>query len=147
MTSQVMDRATLGTSASSESVSKGRLWAARVIGGIAVLFLLFDGVSKVMRVPQSVQGTAELGFSPAIVPTLGVILLACLALYVIPRTAVLGAILLTGYLGGAVAAQVRLGHPLLGFTLFPVYIALFVWGALSLRDDRVRALMPLRSAR
>lgn len=142
MTSQVMDRSTL---ASSGRGSKGRLWAARVMGGIAVLFLLFDGVSKVMRAPQSVQGTTALGFSPAIVPTLGAILLVCLALYVIPRTAVLGAILLTGYLGGAVAAQLRLGHPLLGFTLFPVYVALLAWGALYLRDDRIRALIPFRS--
>lgn len=144
MTSQVMDRATLGASA---ETSKGRIWTARVIGGIAVLFLLFDGVSKVMRATPSVQGTVELGFSPAVVPTLGAILLACVVLYVIPRTAVLGAILLTGYLGGAVAAQVRLGHPLLGYTLFPVYVAILVWGALYLRDDRVRALIPFRSIR
>lgn len=144
MTSQVMDRTTV---APSGGVSKGRLWAARIMGGIAVLFLLFDGVSKVMRAPQSVQGTTQMGFSPAIVPTLGVILVACVVLYVIPRTAVLGAILLTAYLGGAVAAQVRLGRPLLGFTLFPVYVALFVWGALYVRDERVRALIPFRSIR
>lgn len=144
MTSQVMDRVALDPSV---GASKGRIWAARIMGGIAVLFLLFDGVSKVMRAQQAVQGTVQLGFSPAVVPVLGVVLLVCLALYVIPRTAVLGAILLTGYLGGAVAAQVRLGQPLLGFTLFPVYVALLAWGALYLRDARVRALIPFRSTR
>ena len=125
-------------------ISKGQLWTGRVLSGLAVLFMLFDTVIHAMKGPQVVQGFAQLGFPLSIAIPLSTIEFIGIVLYVIPRTSTLGAILLTGYLGGAVAAQVRIGAPLLGFVLAPVYVALFLWGGLYLRDERVRALIPLR---
>ncbi len=125
-------------------ISKGQLWTGRVLSTIAVLFMLFDTVIHAMRGPQVVQGFAQLGFPLSIAIPLSTIEFIGIVLYVIPRTSVLGAILLTGYLGGAVAAQVRIGAPLLGFVLAPVYVALFLWLGLYLRDERVRAVVPVR---
>jgi hypothetical protein len=124
--------------------SGGKLWAGRIIGTLAVLFLLFDSVVKLLMLPLALEANAQLGYPESLVRGLGVLELICLAVYVIPRTTVLGAILLTGYLGGAVATHVRIGSPLLTHTLFPVYIALLVWGSPFLRDGRLRALIPLR---
>jgi hypothetical protein len=112
---------------------------------IAVLFLLFDGVIHVMKPPPVVEGFAKLGWPVSLSVPLGVIELACLALYVFPRTSVLGTILLTGYLGGAIATNLRLELPLFTPVLFPVYVALLLWGGLYLRDERLRALIPLRA--
>ena len=120
-------------------------WTGRVLSGLAVLFLTFDTWMKFAAPPVAVTGTAELGWQPHHMPVLGVISLALLVLYLVPRTAVLGAVLWTGYLGGAVAAHLRLDHPLVSHTLFPIYVAAFLWGGLYLRDARVRAL--LRPAR
>lgn len=120
-------------------------WASRIMTGVVVLFLTFDVVVKFMNSPEAVAGTAQLGWSPASLPTLGAIGAVCLILYVIPRTALLGALLWTGYLGGAVATHLRVGNPLFTHTLFPIYVAALLWGALYLRDARVRALV--RSAR
>ena len=128
----------------SGSVSTGRQWAARIMYALAVLFLLFDGTIKIIRHPMAVQGTARLGYPEGSVAVIGLILLSCLVVYVIPRSAVLGAVLLTGYLGGAVATNLRVGAPLVSNTLFPIYLAILVWGPLWLRDARVRALLPLR---
>lgn len=119
--------------------------AGHILTGLAALFLAMDVAMKLAGAKAAVDGTAQLGFAPGTVPILGVIGLACLVLYIIPRTAPLGAVLWTGYLGGAVAAQLRVGHPLFTQTLFPVYVAALVWGGLYLRDPRVRAL--LRAAR
>lgn len=141
----------LGTEEDQVSRSSGvrqprvRLWTSRVLFTIAVLFLAFDASMKLMRVPEAVQGTTQLGYPASVLLPLGIVQLVCLALYVIPRTAVLGAILWTGYLGGAVATHVRLGNPLFSHILFPVYVALLLWGALWLRDARVRALVPVRT--
>ncbi|MCU1299640.1 MAG: Arginine/ornithine antiporter ArcD [Acidobacteriaceae bacterium] len=126
-------------------VSKKMLWAGRIISGLVILFLLFDATIKIIRLPPALEGTARLGFPTSVVLPLGITLLICVVLYMIPRTSVLGAILLTGYLGGAVASNVRVGNPLLGYILFPVYVAVLLWLGLFLRDDRVRALIPLRS--
>ncbi len=123
-----------------------RSWVGRVLTGLAVLFLLFDAVTKIARVPQSVAGTIALGFPASSVVPIGVVLLACTVLYVVPRTTVLGAILLTGYLGGAVAANVRVGAPLPSHVLFPVYVGAIVWAGLVLRSARVRALLLASSA-
>lgn len=131
-----------GTAAAPSSTAA--LWTGRVLSAIAILFLLFDGITKTIGMTASVEGTVQLGYPASIVSGLGVTLLVCTVLYVIPRTAVLGALLLTGYLGGAVASQLRIGHPLLGFTLFPVYVAALAWGGLLLRDHRLRALIPIR---
>jgi hypothetical protein len=121
-------------------VSKKRLWTARIMSGIVVLFLIFDGVTKLMTITPVVEGMHQLGYPVPLAPAIGAILLICVVVYVIPRTAPLGAILLTGYLGGAVASQLRIGMPLLGYTLFPIYVAVLAWGGLYLRDSRVRAL-------
>jgi hypothetical protein len=126
------------------SISKGQLWTGRVLSTLAVLFMLFDTVIHAMRPPQVVQGFAQLGFPLSIAIPLSTFEFIGIVLYVIPRTSVFGAILLTGYLGGAVAAQVRIGAPLLGYVLAPVYVALFLWVGLYLRDERLRALVPVR---
>ena len=119
----------------------------RVLSGIAVLFLTFDTVLKLLLVPAAVEGTTELGFSTGAIRPLGVIELICLALYLIPRTSVLGAILWTGYLGGAIATHVRLENPLFTHVLFPIYVAALLWGGLWLREPRLHALLPLRVSR
>jgi hypothetical protein len=125
--------------------SKKMLWAGRIMSILVVLFLTFDAIIKVMRIPPALEGTARLGYPLSVVLPLGIVLLTCVVLYVIPSTSFLGAILLTGYLGGAVASNVRVGNPLFGYVLAPIYVAVLMWGGLYLRDDRVRALIPLRS--
>jgi DoxX-like family len=125
------------------ALSSKRLWGGRILSALAVLFLAFDGVVKVIRLPVALQGTRELGYPESAVLGIGVLQLLCLAVYLVPRTAVLGAVLLSGYLGGAVASQVRIGHPLFGYILFPVYVAAFLWAGLCLRDDRLARLFPV----
>jgi len=121
--------------------SRGSLWAGRCLSSLAVLFMALDGVAKLLEVPQVIAGTTELGYAAGSVFTIGVIELLCVAAYVVPSTSVLGALLLTGYLGGAVATHVRVGNPLFSHTLFPIYVAVFVWGGLVLRDARLRAFL------
>jgi DoxX-like protein len=121
------------------------VWVGRVLSGLAIAFFIVDGVMKLIAPQVVVDATSQIGW-PADAGTLavlGITLLVCTALYAFPRTAVLGAILLTGYLGGAVAAHARLGDPLLTHDLFGVYLGLFVWGGLWFRDARVRALIPI----
>lgn len=127
--------------------SRGALWAGRSLSTLAVLLLALDSVGKLLRLAPVLAGTAELGYPVSIVLPLGVILSLCVAAYAVPATSVLGAVLLTGYLGGAIATHARLGAPLLTHTLFPVYVAAIVWGGLFLREPRLRALLPLRSGR
>jgi hypothetical protein len=119
-----------------------RKWGGVVASGFVGLFLLFDGVIKVLRLPIAVDATVQLGYPASAVFPIGVIELVCLALYAVPRTSVLGAILLTGHLGGAVATHVQAGSPMLGYTLFPLYVATFLWGGLYLRNERLRAVVP-----
>jgi hypothetical protein len=126
-------------------VSTRATWAGWIVGGIAVLFLLVDSLMKILGTAVAVEATTGLGYPAGVVVTIGIVQLACLVLYVIPRTAILGAILLTGYLGGAIATHVRAGSPLLGQTLFPLYVAAFIWGALFLTDRRTRVLVEPRS--
>jgi hypothetical protein len=116
----------------------------RILSGLAVLFLLFDSIGKLLQVQPVVDGTLELGYPRTIVFTLGIILLTCIVAYVVPRTSALGAMLLTAYLGGAVATHVRVGNPLLSHVLFPTYLAAFLWAGLILRDARLRVLLPVR---
>jgi len=125
-------------------VSNKAFWAGRIMSGLVVLFLIFDGVVKVLNLAPAVEGTTQLGYPESLVPGIGILELICVAVYVIPRTAMLGAILLTGYLGGAVATQVRAGSDLFS-VVFPVIIGLLLWGGLFLLDHRLRALIPLRS--
>lgn len=121
-------------------VSRARLWTGRVASAVIALFMLFDCVIHILRPPPVVEGFAQLGFPLSVAVPLSIVELVCVALYVIPRTAVLGAILLTGYLGGAVAAQLRVGNPFFAETLFPVYMGILLWGGLVLRDPRLRLL-------
>ena len=119
------------------------LWGGYILSAIPVLFLLMDGIMKLFKPAFVVNGTVELGYSESVIVPLGMVLTACTVLYLIPRTAVLGAVLLTGYLGGAVATQVRVGAGAFP-VLFPVIVGLFIWGGLYLRDKRVSDLLPLR---
>ena len=130
--------------AQSAPLSKGRLWTGRIMSALPTLFLFVDGVGKLVKPAPVVQGTLQLGYPESVLVGLGIVLLSCTVLYVIPRTAILGAILLTGYLGGAIATHVRVGSPLFSHILFPVYLAVLLWGGLYLRDERLRALIPLR---
>lgn len=123
-------------------VSKHRRWIGRGIQGFTVAFLLLDGMLKVLRVDASVEGTVELGYPEGLVPWIGLTLVVSTIIYIIPRTSVLGAILLTGYLGGAVATQVRIEDP---WFLFPAVFGVLAWTALYLvGDGRLRSLIPLR---
>ena len=115
-----------------------------VLTTLAALFLTFDTVLKVLKLGPAVEGTVSLGYPLDSVRVIGIVELVCLVLYLVPRTSVLGALLLTGYLGGAIATHVRIGNPLFTHILFPVYVALFVWGGLFLRDPRLAELLPLR---
>jgi hypothetical protein len=124
---------------------QSRLWAGRIMSALAALFMLFDGIIHILKIAPVVDAFAQLGYPIRVSVGLGIIELICVAVYVLPRTSVLGAILLTGYLGGAIAAQVRIGTPLFSHVLFPVYVAVLIWGGLLLRDRRLRALIPLRS--
>ena len=122
-------------------VSKTNLLAVRLLSGLVVLFLLVDSGMKLMKASASVKGTIELGYPESYVFGIGFLLFGCTVLYVIPRTSILGAVLLTGYLGGAVASQVRVGNPLFTHILFPVYFAGLLWAGLYLRDSRLRAIV------
>lgn len=126
-------------------VSKKRLWTGRILSGLVGLFLLFDSITKLITIKPVVDGMHQLGYPVPLAPVIGSILLICIVLYVIPRSAPLGAILLTGYLGGAVASQLRIGMPLFSYTLAPIYVAALAWGGLYLRDSRVRALFAQRA--
>ena len=128
------------------AASTKSLWAGWIISALAGLFLLFDGLAKVLRLDPAVEGTVQLGYPEGTVFGIGLVLLVCTVIYAVPRTSILGAILLTGYLGGAVATHVRIDSPLFTHTLFPIYVGLLVWGGLLLRDARLRALVPWREA-
>ena len=122
-------------------VSRKTLWAGRVLSALPALFLLFDAVMKLVKPAPVVEATVALGYPESVIRGLGIVLLACTILYVIPRTAVLGAILLTGYLGGAVATHVRVGDGAFP-VVFPVILGALLWGGRYLRDERLRSLVP-----
>ena len=124
--------------------SRGQRWAGRVLSGIAVLFLVFDATIHLLKPEPVVKGFAALGYPISVSVPLAIIEFVCVVFYLIPRTSVFGAVVLTGYLGGAIAAQLRVGAPLFSTLLFPIYVALFLWGGLYLRDPVVRSFMPLR---
>lgn len=124
-------------------ISKASLWASRIIVALIALFLIFDGVTKVMKVAPVMEAFARLGYPAHLAPVIGIILLVCLAFYLIPRTSIFGAILLTAYLGGATEVNLRAGDPVFE-TLFPVIFGVLVWAGLYLRDENLRALIPLR---
>ena len=121
-------------------------WLGRGLSGLVILFLLFDGSVKLVPWPVVTETMDRIGYgsSETLARSLGAITVACTVLYAIPPTSILGAILLTGYLGGAIASHLRIGSPLFTHTLFGFYLGLMVWGGLWLRDPRLRALMPWR---
>jgi hypothetical protein len=125
----------------SGTTPKAKVWTGSILSGIAVLFLLFDSIGKLLKISPVIAGSAQLGYVEGVIQPIGVVLLICVVTYVIPRTAVIGAVLLTGYMGGAIATHVRVGNPLLTHTLFPMYVAALFWGGLFLRDERVRAVL------
>lgn len=127
------------------SMSKSRMWGSRIIVGLITVLLLADAVGKLLKPQAVVEGTVALGWPESVIIPLGIVLLISTLLYAFPATSILGAILLTGYLGGAVATHVRVGDPLFTHILFPVYLGVFVWGGLWLRDDRLKTLLPLRN--
>jgi hypothetical protein len=128
-------------------VSGPALWTGRVMSALPVLFLIFDGVTKLAKAGFVIEATVKLGYPETAIVGIGLVLLIATIIYVIPLTSVLGAVLLTGYLGGAVASHVRADNPLFSHTLFPIYMALLIWGGLYLRDQRLRTLFPLRIPR
>jgi hypothetical protein len=126
------------------SVSTAALWSGRALSALLILFLLFDGAIKLVPLEIVTQTSLELGIPTYLARTLGVLTLAGVLLYAFPRTSVLGAILLTGYFGGAIYVHVRADSPLFSHTLFGVYLGIIMWGGLWLRDPALRALIPLR---
>lgn len=123
-------------------VSKTMLWVGRVITALMIVFMLFDAGIKLLKLPPAVEGTVRLGYPASAVQPIGIVALVSVLLYALPRTSVLGAILLTGYLGGATATQVRLQDP---WFLFPAGLGVLVWAGLYFRDGRLRALIPLKT--
>ena len=128
-----------------EASSKAKLWTGRLMTGLPLAFLTFDAVVKLAAIPAVVEASAKVGFQRGTLPLLGMVELTAVALSCFRRTRVFAAVLLSAYLGGAVATHVRLGDPLFSHTLFPIYFAALVWGGLYLRDERVRALSPFGS--
>ena len=126
--------------------SRGALWAGRIMSGLVVAFLIFDGVIKLMALPIVTETMDQLGYGASmnLARGLGILTLVCAGLYAVPRTSILGAILLTGLLGGAMATHLRIGSPLFTHLFFGLYLGLLAWGGLYLRDDRLRTLIPFR---
>ena len=125
--------------------SRSRLLTGRILTILATLFLLFDGVMKLFQPLPVTKAMTQLGFPSHLFVPIGVILLICTALYALPATSVLGSMLLTGYLGGAVVSQMRIGASLFGSTLFPIYFAVLLWAGSYLREPRLRTLIPVRT--
>ncbi|PYR37460.1 MAG: hypothetical protein DMF93_17915 [Acidobacteria bacterium] len=122
---------------------RSTVWTGRTLTAVAVLFLIFDATVKLLQLTPAIDATAQLGFKASVLLPLGIIEALCLAAYLVPQTSVAGAILWTGYLGGAVATQLRVGNPLFSNVLFPVYVAALLWGGLWLRRPQLRAVVPL----
>lgn len=134
------------SAASNSAASKigMKVWIGRIMSGLAVLFMLFDSITKILKSPQVIQASAKLDYPVSMIPVIGTILFVLTILYVIPKTSIFAAILLTGYLGGAVASNLRIMNPLFSNTLFPIYFAGIIWGGIYLRDDLIRQFIPFR---
>jgi len=129
------------------SPGRARLWTGRVLSALVTAFLLFDVSLKLLHPPMVVEGTAKLGFPESSILVTAILLLGSLVLHLVPRTAVLGAVLLTGYLGGAVATHLRVGDPVFSHTVFPVYVGVLIWAGLVLRRPLLLPLLGLGPAR
>jgi hypothetical protein len=138
------DQPVMQTAGSPGSVSMKSVWTGRIISGLITAFMIFDAVIHMMKPAPVVEAFAKLNFPLTLAVPLGIVELLCIVLYVIPSTSILGAILLTGYLGGEVAIQLPTGNPFFGEILFPVYIGVFLWGGIYLRDAKLRTLIPFQ---
>jgi hypothetical protein len=123
---------------------KAMLWTGRALSGLFLAFMAFDITLKLMNLPVVGETTAGLGWRPEMAQPIAVLELILVAIYVFPRTSVLGAVLLTGLFGGTAATHLRIDNPLFSHVLFGVYLAIFAWGGLYLRDERLRAIFPIR---
>lgn len=132
------------TGTTPEAARKWMRWVGYALSALVILFMLMDATMKLLQLPIVLETTAQIGWPVASVIPLAIVLLICTALYAFPPTAVLGAVLLTAYLGGAVATHARIGSPIFSHMLFGVYLGAILWGGLYLRDDRLRALIPYR---
>ena len=146
MTTQPVHNETVSGNATTTTPSATARKLGYVLSGLFVVFMLFDGIIHILNLQTVKDASAVLGLPDSLALTAGVVQLICLALYVIPRTSILGAILLTGYLGGAVLTNLRAEQPLLSTTLFAVYTGIVMWAGLYLRDEKVREIIPLRRA-
>ena len=127
------------------TISKPKLWTSYVMSGLVILFMLFDSIMKFVKPPEVVEGTLALGYGQEHLAIIGILGLISTLLYAFPRTSILGAILLTGYFGGAVATHLRLNNPLFSHTLFTVYFGILTWGGLWLRNRSLRELFPIQA--
>jgi hypothetical protein len=125
-------------------ISRSSLWGGRVMSWLVILFMLMDGVMKLVKPAPVLEATTKLGFADHHIAVMGVLALICTILYAIPRTSVLGAALLMAYLGGAITSNFRLDQPLFSHVLFPVYLGILMWGGLWLRDEKLRQVFPIR---
>jgi DoxX-like protein len=141
MTATILQSASQPVTRTSSVRASKAVIAGRIISGIAIAFMAMDTSMKLFRVKEALEGTVQLGFNADVILPLGLIQLAALVLYIIPRTAPIGALLFTGYLGGAVAIHVQQGNPMFTHILSPMYVATLLWGGLFLRDARVRAAL------
>ena len=135
---------TIETTINAPVISKGRLWTARIMGGLVIAFMLMDSIFKFIPNEQVTTGTLELGFQAHHIPVMGTLGLLSILLFIIPRTQILGAVFLTGYFGGVIATHLRLDNPLFSHILFPVYLAILAWGSLWLKNEQLRKLFPIR---
>lgn len=129
------------------AISKSRLWTGRIMSGFVVLFMLFDAIIKFLKLPDVIQNTVnELGYQEHHILIHGLLALIPTILYAIPRTSVLGAVLLTAHLGGAIASHLRVDNPLFSHMLFPVYVGIIMWAGLWLRDEKLSAILPVKKS-
>jgi hypothetical protein len=142
--SKDLEEKLMQTDVGTTPISKKALWAGRIIGGLPALFLIVDALMKLLKPAPVVEATVKLGYSESVILPLGIVLLISTVLYLVPRTAILGAILLTGYLGGAVATHVRAGEGLFPI-FFPVIFGVLLWVGLWLQDKHLQKLTPLRA--
>src|SRR6478609_9197303 len=136
----------LNLTAMENTVSKTKLWISYGMSGLVILFMLMDSIMKFVKPPEVIEGTLALGFAEQHLPVIGALGLISTLLYAVPRTSILGAILLTAYFGGAVATHLRLNNPLFTHTLFTVYFGILIWGGLWLRNSKLQELLPLRQS-
>jgi hypothetical protein len=127
-----------------QQTSKAQLWTGRIMSGIVILFMLFDGIIKFTTPDEATIALInQLGFQADQMPLMGTLALISIIIYIIPKTSVLGALLLTAYFGGAISTHVRVDNPLFSHILFPVYLAILMWGGLWFRNPRLRQLLPI----